>query len=379
MSNNETVTQNVSSAATKTAAAGIVLQTYCTEVARQAQFDIPSSIAGSLPNLNAYLTTAKHNANYYLGTVQPQIIGVVADVSAYSTQFLTFYDEVRRKIDVWKTGSADAKKEAISLIRATQSNVILKTQKAADVQKVLAAFQVKIDTDAAGFAEGLTAASIVVGGNTGRLATLSHQIENLNKQIAGATAGVVLGVLGTVGGFILIGVGTMATLPTAGLSTALVLIGVILIAGGIGATAAASTMLHKAKGERNALLTEQGTLNALMTHINAIKGTATTLAHGAQDASIQVTTMRNAWNLLGNDLESVCSTLESAASWQGLPVGMQAWLATAESGWASVRERCGIIEKQMSGVSAVEMKDANGQLVQLTQENIRRFAERTAA
>lgn len=369
----------MSDAVTNTAAAGVVLQTYCTEMAKQSNFIIPSTVVASLPALNVYLTTAKTHAAHYLDTLQPLIISVVTDVNAYSGQYTSFNTLVRQKIEVWKTGSDDGKKEAIVLMRATLNALSTKAKKTAEVQAALAAFQTMLNTDAACFSEGLTAASIIIGGNTGRLASLNKQLEEVNRQISGATTGVVLGVLGVVGGIVLICVGKLATIPTAGLSAALVLVGATLIVVGAGATAGASVALHKAKGMRSQLLTEQAQLNVLMPQINAIKGTASNLADGAKNASIQLTTMRNAWTLLGNDVNNICASLESAASWQGLPVGMQAWLSAAEGGWTGVQEKCGIIEQQMSGLSTVALKGPDGQLLLLTPENLRAYAERLAA
>lgn len=372
----------IKEATTQAASAGLIVQKYCNGIIQQIPIAIPASIIKDLPDVNAHLTLAQGNARNYLDVIQPQIISVVTDVSAYSNQFVAFYTIIDKKIELWKGGSNSAKAEAMQLITALNGEVLIKHQNVTKVQVNLQGFQSALTTDVGHFNDALSKANIVIGGDHGRLATIATDILGVEKSINKLIGGLVGSVLGIVGGAVLILVGALVSIPTAGVGAGLVIAGAILLVAGIGGTIGTSVALDNAYTMKRTLLLEQAQLNESLTFLHSFTTTMNAVESSASNASAQLSNMRNAWNFLGQKLGNLGKDLAEASSFGNLPVLTQAWLSTAKEEWGGtggVLATCANIEQQMTGVNVITMKAPRGGLALITPENIEKAIQNIAA
>lgn len=362
---------------TGVSSAGLVVQAYCNQVIQQPEIKFPDSIKSKMPDVNSYLKTAREHGTFYLNDIQPRIIAVVTDVNGYSNQFVAFYNLISKRIEAWSLGSEDGKKDAIALLDALKTALEEKLVSVVDVQSLLAGFQTDLNEDISNFNYSLGQAQIIIEGDEGRLKELDNCISELNSQIAGASVGVGLSALGIIGGVVLIVVGAVAEIATAGVSTGLVVAGVALTAAGVAGIIPSAIILANLIDTKGDLLEEQAQLNANLVLLTDFKNTMGILGESATQASAQITNMRNAWNFLNGNLTSVIGDITAASSWQNLPIVTQAWLKTASTGWDDVKRSCSLIEEQMTGVQTVTLEE-DDELTPLNSETIKELAEKAA-
>lgn len=363
-------TSNLSTGLSQTAAAGMVVQSYCTQVGQQPNIVIPEHVVKKLPPINEYLKTARSNAGDYLKNVQPQIILVVTDVAGYATEFTSFYNLISGKIGDWKGGSGTARQDALTLLKQLQADLGKRQANVTTVATALAAFQGKLNADVGNFATAKQQADIVIGGDQGAIAELDTQINDLNGKIAGAATGVALSGLAILGGIFMIVVGAVAGFVTAGTSTPLVVAGsVVLVAGAAGLTAS-SIVLATLIDSKSGLLQQKAQLDADVKFLTDFSGTMQGLHSAAANASTALNNLSNAWGVLGGNLGNVVRSVEGAQTYSDLPIVVQAYLNTAQGQWSDVLKNAQTIQAQMSGVQNVTLRDAKGNLSQLSSKTI---------
>lgn len=358
----------------QSASAGLLVQSYCTQVAQQPKIIIPDSVASKLPPIGKQLETAQGNAGDYLKTVQPKIIAVVTDVGGYAQEFSAFNRLITGKIDDWKGGSPQAKADALALLQQLQTDLDGKVTKVKGVQSSLDDFRGKLNIDIANFNTAATQAAQVIEGSQGAIAELSNQIDDMNKRIGGAAAGVALSGLVMIGGGLMIAAGAIASFLTAGASTPLVVAGVAVVVVGAAGLTASSIVLAKLIESKSNLLTQQAQLQGTVTFLTDFKGTMGTLGTSATTAAQQLTSMKNAWDILGGNLGNVVGSVQNAQTFSDLPIVVQAYLNTASSQWTTVLGNVTTIQNQMSGVKSVKVpgdKAGMGTLDLAAMQNLR--------
>lgn len=102
------------------------------------------------------------------------------------------------------------------------------------------------------------------------------------------------------------------------------------------------------------------------------------LSTSASAASQQVNNMKNAWDFLGNNMGNVISSLDNAHTYSELPIGVQAYLNTANKQWTTVQDSVKIIQAQMVGVKTTVLKDSKGNLSPLNSQVIEQLKSKAA-
>ena len=339
----------------KVGSSGLIVQSYCTLVAQQPTIDIPSSVASKLPPINDYLILARSNASDYLTKIQPQILIVVTDVAGYSAQFSQFSTIITGKINDWKGGSPGARQDALDLLQALQQALQAKLTNVNNVKVSLAGFQSKLNVDISNFNTASTTADTVIGGDQGAIAELNNQISDMDGRIAGAATGVALSGLVIIGGALMIAAGAIATFLTAGVSTPLVVAGVVVVVAGAAGLTASSIVLANLITAKAGLISQKATLDADLKFLTNFKSTMKTLGDAASDAATQINNMSNAWGLLSGNLGNVVGSIQDARTYSDLPVVVQAYLNTAGAQWSQVQTNTQIIQQQMTGVQVPKL------------------------
>jgi hypothetical protein len=368
-------TNDLTDALNGSASAGLVVQSYCTQVLNQPDIGIPSSLTDQLPPINKYLADARTHANDYLNTVQPQIIAVVTDVGGYSQQFAAFYGLINQKLQDWSGGNQGAKAEALALLQQLQSGIDTRKQNIDKVRDLVGTFRTNVNQDASNFNTAVTRADVVIGGDQGAIAQLQNSIDELDKQIGGAATGVALSGLAIIGGIFVVAVGAVAGFVTAGTSTPVVIGGVALIVAGVAGLTASSIVLAKLIDTKAGLLQQKTQLQADLTFLHNFKSTVGQLASSAEAASTQLNNVYNAWTILGKDMGNVVTSVSNARSFSELPVVVQAYLDSANRQWATVQQNVQTIENQMSGVQTSVLKDNSGNLTSLNSDVLNGLAK----
>ncbi len=316
---------------------------------------LPEAVRNKLPPINDNLILARSHAKDYLDRIQPRMIAVITDIHGYSQQFTSFYRLINEKLDEWNSGSQQAKKDALDLLTALQGDIVTHKQSASEVLADLRGFRTDITQDAKNFNEASTKADIVIGGDEGYLKTLDKTIDDLDSKIGGAIAGVALGGLAIVGGALMIAVGSIATFVTAGTSSVLVGVGVVVLVGGAAATIASGIALGNLVQEKGSLMEEREDIKAQLKILKGVKSSVLNL-NGAITPAIEATTnMVNAWNILEGNMGNVITSIDSARSSSTLPIVVRGYLNTANEQWGTVQKNAGTIEQQLSGVKTKEV------------------------
>jgi hypothetical protein len=355
-------TNDLGTAVAQSASAGLLVQSYCTQVAQQPVIVIPDSVKSKLPPINDYLQTAQSNASDYLTNIQPRIITVVTDVSGYSTEFTNFFTLITGKINDWKDGSSSAKQDALALLSQLQTDLQTKLTNVNGVRDSILTFQGKVNLDVSNFNTASSQADIIIGGDQGALADLDKQISDMNGRIAGAAVGVALSGLTVIGGALMIAAGAIASFITAGTSTPLVIAGVAVVVVGAAGLTASSLVLANLISAKAGLIEQQAQLNADLKFLKDFKSTVGTLSSAASTASQQLTNLSNAWGILSGNLTNVIGSVSNARTYSDLPVVVQAYLNTASSQWTDVKNSVTTIEQQMSGVQTKVLSNGQGGL-----------------
>lgn len=341
------------------ASAGLTVQSYCISAQQQPLFLFPEDLKAKLPDVNTYLRTAQGNAGNYLNTIQPQIIGVIADVGAFSTQFPVFANSINGYISAWNAGSIDNKKKALAAIKVLEDTVDQKIAKVAPVCIAIGNVQQAFNGDVSNFKTASQACTDLITGDKGELQEIKAQVSSIDGKIGGAAAGVGLSGLAIIGGVFMILVGSIATFFTAGTSTPLVVAGGILTATGAAGMVASSVVLAGLIKEKGDLLRREATLNSYAALMEGCKSNMNLLYTGAQDATAKLTTMKTSWEFLSSDLKKVKEALDGAQQYSELPFIVQDFFATAEKQWKDVGKDIDAIKGQMAGVEVKPIPTAN--------------------
>ena len=207
--------------------ASAAVQTYVASILKQDTIKLEE-----MPDLPKHQEVARKNALKWNETVLPGMIQTNADIIDYANQFNAYYCTlVKLADDVAKDPTARAKFiEGLTLLR---KDIVKKKQNTMSVITNLQVFNKELSADYTTFSADAAKATKLYEGKSGAIAKLSSQIDTvqstMNKYI-GVMAG---GAVGIIGGVVLIFVGALATIETAGLTLGLIIAGVGLLATGI--------------------------------------------------------------------------------------------------------------------------------------------------
>jgi archaellum component FlaC len=283
-------------------------------------------------------------------------------VGGYSQQFTNFYNLIDDRLNDWKGGDKSAKEDAMALLQQLQNALDDKKKSVIVVSKDLNNFITDINQDISNFHTASIKADTIIGGDQGSLASLDSAISKIDTTISVAIAGIAISGLVTVGGGLLVAVGSIANFVTAGTSTPVIVAGVALVVVGVAGVTASSIVLKNTLEAKSKLLQQKAELNANLIFLKNFKSTIGTLETSASLASSQLGSMSNAWVTLGNNMGNVIQALDNARTYSELTITVQAYLNTANTQWMTVQKNVQILQEQMAGVKTTVLKDSQGNL-----------------
>lgn len=306
--------------------ATVVVQTYVQMILQQADLKLDA-----LPNLPDHQKTARDHANFWNTTVLPNMVKTNSDIIDYANQFQSFYDVLvgyARTID-----KADSRKKLVEGLKQLHDNIQTKHAAAQKVVDDLTSFSSKLNTDYRNFEDDVNEAKVKIGGDDGELKSLNDELKTIHsamKKDIGLMAG---GAIATVGGIVMIVIGAIASVPTGGVAT------VILIGGGVAVVSAGVVMETLGATDYSNQVEEQKRVqekikrdNQEILALNGAEGQLNGFESAISDALSATRVLVKSWQTLGSDLKEVIEAIDRVdPSVSGDFI--EAELKTANSDW----------------------------------------------
>lgn len=346
MNTNQTQLASAINTANKNqSSSALVVQTYCNSTLLQPAIDLSGfeKLDVYQTQINDSLTKAQGHANYYLDTLQYQIIENIANI-------INYYNLHNAVLTTLPEGSTEQQWiEAIGALLQESSNY-------ATVAKNLAAsineFYNELDQDEQNYTAIVSDLNSAVNGDNGVLATEHQELDTINKQITGEEVGMALSAITIIGGIIGIVVGAIASIAVPGSGTAMIVSGSIGLAAGIGGETASAVELANSLNAKAALMASESKLTTEVKMANIVTSTFNLLKYSVEGAITASEQMSNAWENLNSDLSNLSSDLSSGL--QTADEVRTIFLTAANSEIQQVIQDSDNIKAQLDGITLVQ-------------------------
>lgn len=320
----------------------LILQSYALALFQQAP--LPLSTSSTLQPIEKSIAdgiaTAQGHAKQFIDVILPQMLTAVTDMN----QYFNLQNALGQALNPGMNQT-----DTVQLLQSVLDQVTQYQTNAKSIQTSLATLASQISVDAGAFNGFVSQLNTAVDGDNGLLDSLHTQLDSIDKKIDGAIAGVALSGLAIAGGVFLIAIGAIADFVTAGTSTSVVVVGVGIVAAGIGGEVASAITLSKLIDLKGNLLGEESSLKAEVKAASGMRSHYTFLSSAASSAAQAAQQMANAWGLLGGHLQNLVGDVQSGAQNAG---SLQTLFLTAAKGAvADVQSDLTIIEGQLTGIN----------------------------
>ena len=322
----------------------ILIQTYANSVLEQPNVNFAGfKTLGKLQNeINTGLGKAQAHADNYINTIEPAIIQNIGNIGNY----YALHNAVASTLPVGST-----EKQWIDSLTALKSEAAKYEAAANNVVVMITGLHGNLTTDAAAFAKIVAELNAAVKGDGGVLDSINGELGSIQSKIDGAIAGIALSGLAIMGGVFMIAVGGIADFVTAGASTPLVVAGIAVVAAGVGGEVASALTLKSLNDEKANLLQQKSTLKAEVQLATGIGTAYQSLGTQVKQAVAAATDMKNAWNFLGSDLDTLVSDLDKGITNVGKV--RQLFLTAANTEVGTVIKDIDVIKTQMTNPTRV--------------------------
>jgi non-hemolytic enterotoxin B/C len=338
----------------------IQLNVLAKTVAEQPQF--PVLDIDGLRDINKHLATAQGHANDWLNSYSGQLWDRLQGLISFGETFQNLYKplyQAAQNMASENTFQTNEINKLIGALQALQTLVRSQSEASKTTYDVLTSYRTSVAQDHSLFLTDFNTANAALGGATGEIAQLSRKIQSeqdaLNKDLAMIAGGSTMMVVGV----LMIAVGALAEIETAGVSTAVIVAGVAVVAGGATMTGIAGKNYDDTMKQ---LSHDQRTLandKAELTLLNAAKGQLGGLNDTLDQTTAVLGNLVTAWQQLDNGIDAVVSDLQNpqdylaslrkddpTATPQTVSIIVSAELETASQDWASaVHVASSLLEK----------------------------------
>ncbi|HDL6960837.1 TPA: HBL/NHE enterotoxin family protein [Yersinia enterocolitica] len=322
----------------------IIVQGYCTSVLEQSNVDFSydQSLSEYQQKINSSLATAQSHANYYLNTLQKQIISNISNIGNY----YTLHQEVPKSVPESATTQ-----DWLAVIQALLTMSQQYESESSKTSSLLSALAEELSSDTGNFNQIVTDLNAALNGNNGVLDSNRKQIASLDTKIAGEESGIVLSFIGLIGGIISIFIGAFADIVTGGAATGMVVGGSIAVVTSLAGEGTAIAELVGDMKLKATLLAEDADLQAEVKLAHGISSGYQSLASRVGLAVTAAENMSNAWSGLSSDLSNLVSDLNNGI--MSADEVRALFLNAADSEIATVTQDVDTIKTQMDGINTV--------------------------
>jgi non-hemolytic enterotoxin B/C len=326
----------------------LILQAHASKMLATSTLDLSQyqklSSIGS--DLNVSITKAQANAKRYLDVILPKQILVI--------------DNIKNYFDLQNAlaGALDPNTDrptAIQLLNAVRDQATQFKSDAGYIVIDLQTLRTGLSGDAANFNNIVQRLNAAVSGDNGVLADINNQLDSIDGKIAGAITGIVVSGLAVAGGVFLIAVGAIAGFVTAGTSTPLVVLGIGVVAAGVGGAVGASIALAGLLNAKSDMLQNRSRLTSEVNYATGLSSTFQDFATSATGAATAAQQMANAWTSLDNDLGTLITNVEKGNT--DVPSLRRLFLTAANGTVKTIQTDVTTIKAQLAGVTVVQQTD----------------------
>jgi hypothetical protein len=290
-------------------ASGLILvQTYTKTITTQ---PIITGLS-ELPNLADHQNTAISHANNWLMSIQPDIIQVQADIGAFADGFNTFYSPLLDLANKIAAGGGDQGQNVIKFNEGLSELQKQVADKQANVKRVSAelnSFQVDMGVDDRAFQSDYADAKNKILQVGGPLDLLNTQLTRDQADMAADVSKIALAAVGDVAGGLMICVGALAEIETAGLATVLIMGGLFVI-GGSSAEMGLAIKDYIAKQHDYTNVSNQiAQINAEITVLTTVKGQLDSFTIALGKAITAMSSVDRAWDKINSSFKDLSEQL----------------------------------------------------------------------
>lgn len=327
----------------------IQLNVLAKAMAEQPQF--PVLDIDGLRDLNKHLATAQDHANAWLNTYSGQCWNTLQGLISFGEVFNNLYSSLAQAAANMANEDQFQPNEINRLVSALQAlQTLVKGQLATCQQTytVITNYRTQVTQDESTFMTDFNTANTALGGTTGAIAQLQNKIsaeqDALNKDLAMIAGGSTMMVVGV----LMIAVGALAEIETAGVSTALIAGGVAVVAGGATMTGIAGKNYDDTMSQLQKDQTTLANDKAELTLLNHAKGQISGITSTLEAATAALANLVTAWQQLDNGIAAVVTDLQNpqdylaslkkddpTATPQTVSIIVSAELQTAQQDWAN--------------------------------------------
>jgi non-hemolytic enterotoxin B/C len=302
----------VSGAGQDTGSVVIQLNVLAKTVVDQPQF--PTIDVAGLQDINKHLATAQGHANDWLNTYSGQVWNRLQGIISFGEIFNNLYTPLYQAAQNMGNESQFQPNEIEKLIGALQAlQSLVKSQQTQSetTYTALTTYRTGVSADHSQFLTDYNTANTALGGDTGEIAELQKKISSeqdaLNKDLAMIAGGSTMMVVGV----LMIAVGALAEIETAGVSTLLIVGGVAVVAGGATMTGIAGKNYDDTMKNLSADQTTLANDKAELTLLTGLKGQFDSLNTTLGTAEAALNNLVTAWQQLDNSIGAVVSDLQN--------------------------------------------------------------------
>lgn len=312
--------------------AALVVQNYAATVLTQPDLSLPDV----LPNLPAHQQAARTHATNWRDTVQPQMIKTNTDIVDFANSFDSYYNPLMQLAVKIQQNPKDGPSIATfaSGVAQLQALVAAKQTSTTTVVNSLGSFQTDLAADARAFGADFNTAEATLAGKDGQIAALGNQIDAIHTAMDKDLAMIAGGSVAAVVGGLMIAVGVLAEIETAGASTALVLGGLAVLGTGAGVAIAGGVDFAKQSSALGTAITTKTNLQQQYAATKQVNNIVQSLSTQAAAAVTAVGSLMTGWQTLGQEFVEFQGALSSATP--NLGFFLIAQLNTAKADWDDV-------------------------------------------
>jgi non-hemolytic enterotoxin B/C len=340
-------TAKMDTSVAQSASQGLIVQGYCMSVLAQ-----PFIAASALPQIkqvedgiNASLKAAQDHAHTYLNVTEPSLVQSLTDMQHYFLLQNALSSAIKPDMDP---------KTVLTLLDTVRSKASGFQSTAQSSVTQLQTLRTQLSSDSGNISQAAETMNTIVNGDNGVLQNIKSQLSSIDSKIDGAIAGIVIGGLAVIGGSILIAVGALTDIVTAGATTPVIIGGVGLVVVGAGGTAGAAVALAGLLDAKGKLLREQSQLHDEVKLALGLSNGYTRLVAQADQAAKALQDMANAWTLLDNHLDSLVQDIDAGRT---TPAALQLYLMAAQGDASNVQTDLSNITTQFANVQNSQNPD----------------------
>ncbi|HEX9964670.1 MAG TPA: HBL/NHE enterotoxin family protein [Allosphingosinicella sp.] len=333
--------ENHTAAVNATATAGALVNACCTSILQQENLVVPS-----MPGIATHQQTARDHANNWINTVQPTLIAAIHGIVAFGNQFDAFMTPLLAAAAKVATDPT-AKNTVVTGLTLLKNNATTHMKTATNSTNAVAGFRENFSSDFSSFQSDLSAVQTQLTADspdTGSIAQLTKKCEADQTAMSKDLAMIAGGATGMVVGGLMIAVGALAEIETAGASTALILAGGVMVAGGAVMTGMAGSHYHNLLNDYHDDMVKLAAAKAELTLLIHVKGQLTALDEQIDPAVKALNSLQASWQLLGTEFQTLLGQVN------GTDINgpfLQQQLVAAQTDWSDLATQAAKVQSMI--------------------------------